>query len=568
MVVEPHSDLEDVQLPHNDPLVITLRIGNYDVQRVLIDQGSFAKVMYQDLYKKLGLGEAELASFTTPIFGFLGEPTVPLGKTVLPVLAGPINLQTEFIVVKASSPYNAIMGRDWLHRMRAIPSTLHQKLRFPTKEGIMELNRDQELEDGRSCNDRTARKGATYQIMVTKIFGHIIGKTVEVYIDDMLIKSLREEDHVADLLQVFDILRRNRLRLNASKCTFGVSYGKFLGHMNISLGQQSRDRILAEFLAEFQYDLSNPSLLMPAETQLELIMERWELFVDRALNSKGSRAGIVLVSPEGLVLEQAVRLKFSASNNEAEYKALMIGEYQARGERMSAYLTVARSLQAEFESIHVAQIGREHNSHADILAKLATALESDIQRTVCIETLDRPSFQSQEVSVCSISNQPSWMDPILSYLKDNKLLEDKKEANMIKRKDLKYWVSKDRMTVRKFTGETLFALSYGVEAVIPLEVGMPTIQTTDFIVETNEDNLRKDLDLLEERRDLVVVRLASYQQRIRREHDKNVKPKVFQVGDLVLRKVMANTRKLKRRKTRTELGRTLQSNISGRGWFP
>ena len=129
----------------------------------------------------------------------------------------------------------------------------------------------------------------------------------------------------------------------------------------------------------------------------------------------------MLVSPEGLVLEQAVRLKFSASNNEAEYEALMIdlktarklsashlqvfcdsqlvanqisGEYQAKDERMSAYLTIAQSLLAEFDSIHVAQIGREHNSYADILAKLATTLELDIQRTVCIETLDRPSFQN------------------------------------------------------------------------------------------------------------------------------------------------------------------------------
>ena len=92
---------------------------------------------------KLGLGEAELSSFTSPIFGFSGEPTVPLGKIVLPVLASPINLQKEFIVVKASSPYNTIMRRDWLHRMRAIPSTLHQKLRFPIKDGIMELNGDQ-----------------------------------------------------------------------------------------------------------------------------------------------------------------------------------------------------------------------------------------------------------------------------------------------------------------------------------------------------------------------------------------------------------------------------------------
>jgi hypothetical protein len=137
------SDLKDVQLPHNDPLVITLRIGKFDVQRVLVDQGSFAEVMYQDLYMKLSLGEVELSSFTSPIYGFSREPTVPLGKTILPVLAGPINLQTEFIVVKASSPYNAIMGHDWLHRIRAIPSTLHQKLRFLTEYGIMELNGDQ-----------------------------------------------------------------------------------------------------------------------------------------------------------------------------------------------------------------------------------------------------------------------------------------------------------------------------------------------------------------------------------------------------------------------------------------
>ena len=68
-----------------------------------------------------------------------------------------------------------------------------------------------------------------------------------------------------------------------------------------------------------------------------------------------------------------------------------------------------------------------------------------------------------------------------------------------------------RTTVRKSIGETPFALAFGVEVVIPLEVDMPTTRTPEFVVETNEDNLWKDLDLLEERRDLVVVRLASYQ---------------------------------------------------------
>jgi hypothetical protein len=108
----------------------------------------------------------------------------------------------------------------------------------------------------------------------------------------------------------------------------------------------------------------------------------------------------------------------------------------------------------------VVQIGREHNSHADILAKLATTLESDMQRTIYVETLDRPSFQNQEVlSVFSISNQPSWMNPILSYLKDNKLSEDKKEANMIKRKAPKYWVSKEGSLYRRsFTGPYLLSV--------------------------------------------------------------------------------------------------------------
>ena len=115
-------------MPHNDPLVITLRFGDYDVRRILVDQGSFAEVMYKGLYDKLGLKEADLDNFSLPVFGFSGESTTPLGKTTFPVLVGPVNLQTEFIVIHGTSPYNAIMERDWLHRMKAVPSTLHQKL--------------------------------------------------------------------------------------------------------------------------------------------------------------------------------------------------------------------------------------------------------------------------------------------------------------------------------------------------------------------------------------------------------------------------------------------------------
>ena len=63
---------------------------------------------------------------------------------------------------------------------------------------------------------------ATYQRMMTKMFEPQLGKKIEIYIDDMVFKSKLESEHVNDLKNVFEILRRHKLRLNASKCSFGV----------------------------------------------------------------------------------------------------------------------------------------------------------------------------------------------------------------------------------------------------------------------------------------------------------------------------------------------------------
>ena len=70
---------------------------------------------------------------------------------------------------------------------------------------------------------------ATYQQMMTIMFRDKIGHTVEVYIDDMVVKSKQEARHIEDLQGVFEVLRQHKLRLNADKCAFGVGAGKFLG---------------------------------------------------------------------------------------------------------------------------------------------------------------------------------------------------------------------------------------------------------------------------------------------------------------------------------------------------
>ena len=73
--------------------------------------------------------------------------------------------------------------------------------------------------------------GVTYQRLMNKMFAHQIGRNVQVYVDDMLVKSLRENNHLDDLQETFDTLRLYNIKLNPSKCMFGVTAGKFLGFM-------------------------------------------------------------------------------------------------------------------------------------------------------------------------------------------------------------------------------------------------------------------------------------------------------------------------------------------------
>ena len=73
--------------------------------------------------------------------------------------------------------------------------------------------------------------GSIHQRMMTRMFQSQLGKNIEIYIDDMVVKSKVVSEHLGDLGIIFEILRKYKLRLNASKCSFGVGSGKFLGYM-------------------------------------------------------------------------------------------------------------------------------------------------------------------------------------------------------------------------------------------------------------------------------------------------------------------------------------------------
>ena len=135
--------------PYDDALVVTLKIGGYDVKRVMIDQGSAAEIMYPDLYKGLGLKLENLTAYSSPLVSFKGKMVVPKGQIRLPVQIGTDVVEVDFIVVDAFSPYTTIMGRPWLHTLGAFSSTLHQKVKYPSGDQMLEIVGSQSM--ARQC---------------------------------------------------------------------------------------------------------------------------------------------------------------------------------------------------------------------------------------------------------------------------------------------------------------------------------------------------------------------------------------------------------------------------------
>ena len=99
-----NADKQGTIQPHDDALVVTLRIGGYDVKRVMVDQGNTAKIMYPDLYKGLGLKLEDLMTYSSPLISFEGKMVAPKGQIRLHMQAGTDVVEVDFIVVDAFFP--------------------------------------------------------------------------------------------------------------------------------------------------------------------------------------------------------------------------------------------------------------------------------------------------------------------------------------------------------------------------------------------------------------------------------------------------------------------------------
>ncbi|XP_059664092.1 uncharacterized protein LOC132309844 [Cornus florida] len=138
-------DLLRVQIPHKDPLVISLTVAKCLVRRVLIDPGSSANIVPRDTFDRLEIKQDQLKSTGNPLVGFDGKRMEPVGTVEVAVHAAERVLMETFVVVEIHPSYNLLMGRGWIHRVRGVPSTLHQVMRCLAPDGtkVIDIHGDQ-----------------------------------------------------------------------------------------------------------------------------------------------------------------------------------------------------------------------------------------------------------------------------------------------------------------------------------------------------------------------------------------------------------------------------------------
>ena len=141
---------EDARLlhhPHDDALVVRMQVGDYNMHRVLVNNGSSTDILYYPAFQQMRIDKERLIPTNAPLVGFGGSRVFPLGAVTLSVTVGDypqqITKDVTYLVVDCSFTYNAILGRPTLNSWRAVASTYHLMIKFPIDYGVGELRGSQ-----------------------------------------------------------------------------------------------------------------------------------------------------------------------------------------------------------------------------------------------------------------------------------------------------------------------------------------------------------------------------------------------------------------------------------------
>ena len=147
-----------------------LRVEEFNIHRVLIDNGSSANIIYLLAFQQMKLDKKRIKPFTSPLVSFTRDRIIPRGIVTLTVIAGTylaqVTKEIDFLTIDCPSTYNIILGRPALNRLRAAMSTYYLKVKFPIAHGVREIRGDQIL--ARECYQAALAYGENHTWMINE----------------------------------------------------------------------------------------------------------------------------------------------------------------------------------------------------------------------------------------------------------------------------------------------------------------------------------------------------------------------------------------------------------------
>ena len=148
-IIFSERDGRGIRQPHDNPLVIMLRVEKFNIHWVLINNGSSADIIYLHAFQQMKMDKKRIKHFTSPLVSFTGDRIILRAIVTLIGIAGTYPVQVtkeiDFLIVDYPSTYNIILGRLALKRLKAASSTYYLKVKFPITHGVGEINGDQVL---------------------------------------------------------------------------------------------------------------------------------------------------------------------------------------------------------------------------------------------------------------------------------------------------------------------------------------------------------------------------------------------------------------------------------------
>ncbi|GJZ32533.1 reverse transcriptase domain-containing protein, partial [Tanacetum coccineum] len=282
----------------------------------------------------------------------------------------------------------------------------------------------------------------------------------------------------------------------------------------------------------------DPDTAMEVEEELP---EPWILFTDESSCADGSGAGLILINPEGAKFTYALRFRFEATNNEAEYEALIAGLRIAEkngckepsGKCMRS--VVAKALRTGYYWLTI---------HKDARALIRACQDCQVHKPI------PRNLQQKLTPITSLWPFYKWGIVIAGPFLEgpaNRLVErenqslgegikarlDARSKNWMEEISHVLWTH--RTMIKSSNADTPFSLTYGTEAVIPAEIGMPTLRTAEVDMVQNKEALGINLDLLEERREQASIREAKSKAKMEKYYNSKVRSTSFKPGGLMYR---------------------------------